>query len=105
METETGIVPYTEHDDGWEDAAADAQNTAIRGQLLKFADWRWTYGQNAVEMPKDQRLLAIGTAHAWVRWWDKKPTRHIFKKPGEPFPERDAVDDKGEPILGDFKVA
>ena len=26
--------------DGWDDAAAEAAERTIRGQLLKFADWR-----------------------------------------------------------------
>jgi hypothetical protein len=59
--------------DGWSDAAAEAAERTIRGQLLKFADRRWTVGKEATAIQDGTKLIALATAAMWVRWEDGKP--------------------------------
>ena len=59
--------------DGWDDAAAEAAERTIRGQLLKFADWRWTVGKEATPIQDGTKLVALATSAMWVRWEDGKP--------------------------------
>ena len=59
--------------DGWDDAAAEAAERTIRGQLLKFADWRWTVGKEATPIQDATKLVALATSAMWVRWEDGKP--------------------------------
>ena len=70
-------------DDGWDDAAAEAGERTIRGQLLKFADWRWTVGKEATQVKDGTRLVALATVAMWVRWEDGKPVEHLVRHPGE----------------------
>lgn len=79
--------------DGWDDAAKDRQKTVIRGAILKFADWRWTYGQEGTVLKDGTRLLATGTAHGWVKWVDGKPDTYRMRVPGEQLPEREELGD------------
>src|SRR5262249_28279145 len=79
--------------DGWNDAAAEASARVIRGQLLKFADWNWTYGKESETLEKGTRLIAIGTAAAWVKWQDGKPTEYRMKVSGKPLPNREELGD------------
>lgn len=92
----TDMTPYAAPNDGWDDAAKDAQSTVIRGAILKFADWRWTYGQEGVVLREGTRLLATGTAHAWVKWVNGKPAVYRIRQPGEQLPERDELGDTNE---------
>lgn len=71
-----------ENDDGWNDAAHDANEQILRGTLLKFADWRWTAGQDGRLIPEGTKMVAIGTAAAWVRWEGGKPVEHRMRAPG-----------------------
>jgi hypothetical protein len=91
-----------EHDDGWGDAAKDADNQVIRGAILKFADWRWTYGQEGTVLKEGTRLLATATRHGWVRWWGGGPDQYRMRRPGEQLPDRDELGDmnKGAWELG-----
>jgi hypothetical protein len=78
-------------DDGWDDAAAEAGERIIRGQLLKFADWRWTIGKEATPVENGTRLVALATAAMWVRWEDGKPVEYRVRQPGQRLPEREAL--------------
>ena len=46
-DSETRIDDRT---DGWDDTAAEAEARLIRGSLLKFADWKWSIGKEAIEV-------------------------------------------------------
>jgi hypothetical protein len=87
------MTPYDAHNDGWEDAAKDAASTVIRGSILKFADWRWTHGQDGMQLDDGTRLLAVGTAAAWVKWQGGKPVEYRLRRPGEDLPEREELGD------------
>jgi hypothetical protein len=78
-------------DDGWDDAAAEASERTIKGQLLKFGDWRWTIGNEATPVADGTRLIALATAAMWVRWEDGKPVEYIVRRPGARLPERDEL--------------
>ena len=94
----TDLVPYNEYEveDGWNDAADEASERILRGTLLKFADWRWTAGQDARPMPEGKRLVAVGTAAAWVRWSGGKPGEHRVRRPGEQMAARKELGDTDE---------
>ena len=77
--------------DGWNDAAAEAGERQIRGQLLKFADWRWTAGKEAAEVATGTRLVALATSAMWVRWEDGKPAEYRMREPGRRLPDRDEL--------------
>ena len=67
--------------DGWDDAAAEAAERTIRGQLLKFADWRWTVGKEATPIQDATKLVALATSAMWVRWEDGKPEEYRMRSP------------------------
>jgi hypothetical protein len=79
--------------DGWGDAATEASNRMIRGQLLTFSDWRWYAGETVVEEKK--QLVALETVAAWVKWKDGKPLwdQMILREPGRRLPDRDEIGD------------
>lgn len=77
--------------DGWNDAAAEANERVLRGTLLKFADWNWTRGREAEPVEKGAQLVATGTAAAWVRWQGGKPVETRLRQPGSKMPEREEL--------------
>jgi hypothetical protein len=83
-------------DNGWDDAAAEAGERLLRGTLLRFADWNWTSGKEAIAVEKGTRLVAVGTAAAWVFWQNGKPARTIVRQPGRPLPDREELGDLDE---------
>lgn len=95
MENETNEIVRFEQptNDGWADAAADAAARVLRGSLLKFSDWRWTTGKEGVEVPKGYQLVAVATAHAWVKWQNSKPVEYRVREAGHPLPERHDLGD------------
>jgi hypothetical protein len=80
-------------DDGWTDAAAEAGRNVLRGTLLKFSDSRWTAGREGVPITEGTRLVAVGTAAAWVRWRAGKPVQYIMRQPRQPLPTREELGD------------
>jgi hypothetical protein len=84
--------------DGWHDAAAEAGERQIRGQLLKFADWHWTVGKEAAPVEDGTQLVALATAAMWVRWEDGKPAEYRMRESGQRLPERDELDDLDESL-------
>jgi hypothetical protein len=88
------IVHDTINDDGWNDAAAEANERVIRGTILKFADWRWTKGEG-IELEAGTQLVALGMARGWIKWVDGKPNYQlsILVLPGKPMPEREELGD------------
>ena len=87
---------YIAAGDGWDDAAEEASERMIRGQLLKFADWRWTAGKEATPIAEGTRLVALATAAMWVFWQAGRPVDHIVRRPGERLPERDKLSHASE---------
>jgi hypothetical protein len=77
--------------DGWNDAAAEANERVLRGALLRFSDWNWMKGGEAVPIEKGTRLVATGTASAWVRWEKGKPIEYRLKPTGKPLPDRETL--------------
>jgi hypothetical protein len=77
--------------DGWDDAAAEAAERTIRGQLLKFADWRWTAGKESAPVEDGTKLVALATAALWQRWEDGKPVENRMREPGRRLPDRDEL--------------
>jgi hypothetical protein len=82
---------YNSDNDGWQDAAQVAADPVIRGSLLKFASGLWTVGQNALNAAT--RLLAVGTAVGWVKWWGGRPVKYRMRQPGESLLERENLGD------------
>jgi hypothetical protein len=98
----TELTTYTA-DDGWDEAAAETSGRAIQGTLLKFNDWKWTPGKEALPLPEGTRLVAVKTAAAFVRWEDKRPVEYIWREKGKPLPDREALsmwDDRSEWEIG-----
>ena len=60
-------------EDGWGDAAAEANERVIKGTLLKFSDWNWSKGKEGTAVENGTTLVALDSAAGWVRWQDGKP--------------------------------
>jgi hypothetical protein len=88
MNTELAIT-----NDGWRDAAAEANARVLRGTLLKFADGGWSRGREGVVVEKGSTLAAIGTAAGWVRWANGKPVEYKMREAGKPLPDREELGD------------
>jgi hypothetical protein len=82
--------------DGWGDAAAELSERMIRGSLLKFSDWKWTLGKEGTAIKDGKRLVALGTAAAWVKWVDGKPAEYKLRQAGQRLPEREELGDTNE---------
>jgi len=80
-------------DDGWDDAAAENAQRVIKGTLLRFNDWRWTKGKEGTEVEEGTTLVALGTAAAWVKWYDGKPVEYLMRQPGKKLPDRGELSD------------
>jgi hypothetical protein len=87
---------YIPAGDGWGDAAAEASERTIRGQLLKFADWRWTVGKEGTVVKEGTRLVALATVAMWVRWENGKPVEQLVRRPGERLIERNKLSHTNE---------
>jgi hypothetical protein len=92
----TDIIATLLTDDGWNDVATEAYQRAVRGVLLKFADWNWTRGKEAEPIEKGTQLVATGTAAAWVKWAGGKPVETRLRQPGTPMPEREDLGDSDQ---------
>lgn len=94
--TQNSLVPIG--DDGFEAAAAEGAERILKGDLLKFSDGHWLVGREAVLIKQDLRLVAMGTAAAWVRWAGGKPDKYVVRQAGAPFPEREELGDNDEAL-------
>ena len=98
----TGVaVPPKRHDDGWHDAAQDADARLSRGVRLKFKDGKF-YDENGSELPDGATAVALGLRHAWVRWADHRPVEIIERKPGVPLPARETLGYSATRSVGDW---
>jgi hypothetical protein len=86
----------TSSNDGWDAAAAEGGERVLRGELLKFSDGHWLVGREALPLKEGLRLVAMGTAAAWVRWAGGKPDRYVVRQPNVPFAEREELGDNDE---------
>jgi hypothetical protein len=89
----TNDLTTTVTNDGWDDAAAEANERVLRGTLLKFADWNWTRGKETEPVKRGTQLIAIGTAAAQVKWKDGKPVETRLREPGKQLPDREELGD------------
>jgi hypothetical protein len=76
------LVLVDASDDGWSDAAAEADARWIQGTLVLFADWQWTQGSEKTLMEKGRKLLAVGVRSVQVRWENGKPVEYRTALPG-----------------------
>ncbi len=90
----TNDLITTSNDDGWNDAATEAAERVIKGTFLKFADWRWTSGKEGNAVADGTRLIALGTAAAWVKWSGGKPAEYRLRQPGHALPVREELGDQ-----------
>jgi hypothetical protein len=63
-------------DDGWANAAAEAESRLIQGDLVLFTDWQWTRGSEKASIEKGTKYIAVGIRSAWVRWENGKPVEY-----------------------------
>src|SRR5262245_32489419 len=76
-------------DDGFAQAAAEANRNLLKGEILKFLDGVWSVGGQTV--PRDAKYVVTHVLAAWVRWEDKKPAQYEFARPSGMLPHRDAL--------------
>jgi hypothetical protein len=77
--------------DGWDDAARDAADRLLKGQLIKFADWRWTIGKEKLAVEASRRFMALATTALWQRWEDGEVVERIQRQPNRRLPEREEL--------------
>jgi len=82
--------------DGWDDTAAEAEARLIRGSLLRFADWRWLIGKEAVEVKEGRQLVAVATNVAWVKWRRGQKPEYRLREPGGRLQDRDELGDNDQ---------
>jgi hypothetical protein len=87
------LAKYEAIDDGWNDAAEEANARILRGALLKHLDGRWVQGREGEPVEDGFRLIALSCALGWVRWEGGKPVEYRMREPGKPFPEREDLGD------------
>ena len=68
--------------DGWDDTAAEAETRLIRGSLLRFADWKWSIGKEAIEVKEGRQLVTVATTAAWVKWREGKRVDYRLRESG-----------------------
>jgi hypothetical protein len=83
-------------DDGFADAASDAQERVIRGQLLKFADGRWKVGNEGIPVDDGMQLIVLSVAQAWVRLRKGEKPQYVWRQPGGKLPSRETLSDRDE---------
>jgi len=79
--------------DGWDDTAAEAETRLIRGSLLRFADWKWSIGKEAIEVKEGRQLVTVATTAAWVKWREGKRVDYRLRESGGRLPDRDELGD------------
>jgi len=87
----TNDLTTTIINDGWDDAAAEANERVLRGTLLRFHDWNWTRGKEAEPVEKGTKLVALGAAAGWVRWAAGAPAEYRMRQNGKPLPDREEL--------------
>jgi hypothetical protein len=96
MQNALATTSLTPANDGFSDAAVDANAKVLRGTLVTFSDGHWHRGKEKAEIANGTRLAAVGTAHYWQKWFNKEPGEIIMREPGKPLPDRDDLGDLDE---------
>jgi hypothetical protein len=76
------LVPVDVTDDGWANAAAEAESRWIQGDLVLFADWQWTRGSEKKPIENGSKYVAVSIRSVWVRWENGKPVGYRTADPG-----------------------
>jgi hypothetical protein len=79
--------------DGFSDGVGDDADRVIQGSILRCVDGHWTDTDGSA-VPPETKLLVLTTAMALQLWKDKLPVKTIIKKPGEPLPDLEELNDK-----------
>lgn len=88
------LMPVDTGDDGWADAAAEAESRWIQGDLALFADWQWTRGQEKTPIEKGSKYIAVSIRSVWVRWKMGKPIEYRTADPSRHLlPSRESLGD------------
>jgi hypothetical protein len=66
-------------------------NQLIVGEKARFDKGRWLY--NDLPMPPDRKYLGLTTTRKNVRFHEEGPPEVVAKKPGEPLPDVDALNE------------
>jgi hypothetical protein len=82
--------------DGWIDEAASAVDRLIRGQLLRYIDWRYLVGKERTPLPLGTKLAAMAEIAFWQRWEGQKPAEIIVRQPGGVLPYREDLSRRDE---------
>jgi hypothetical protein len=83
-------TPTQPADDGWRNAASDADTRLSRGVRLKFKDGKF-FDENGSELPDGTVAVALGLRQAWIRWAGHRPVEVVERKPGVPLPARETL--------------
>jgi hypothetical protein len=91
----TAVQTYEAHlpvDDGWAGAADEEAEHLIKGSILRFHDWRFLAGKQAVVIPPGTKLVALGTVALWQRWQGGKVVEVVVRMPGKLLPPREDLE-------------
>jgi hypothetical protein len=84
-------LTIAKQDDGFSDAAADANSKLLRGTMLTFSDGRFYRGKEKIDIKEGTRYAAVGTTHYWQHWENNKPGEAVVRQPGKPLPDRETL--------------
>ena len=79
-------------DDGFGDSDG-AADRLIQGSILANVDGVWSC-KDGTPIPEKMHLVALSTTEASQRWEDDRPAEIIRKRPGEPLPDVDQMNDQ-----------
>src|SRR5262245_30394023 len=90
--TDTTLMPTA--DDGFAQAAAEADRRVIEGEIVKFTDGAWSIGKQPI--PAETQFIPVRMRMAWVKWINKKPVEYVWPKPNGFLPARESLDEPEE---------
>jgi hypothetical protein len=73
-------------DGGWNDVVREGGDRLIKGDILKYRDWRWWVG--SVVVPDGTRLATLAVIAYWQRWDNQKSVEIKVREPGGVLPDR-----------------
>jgi hypothetical protein len=78
------------------DEAASAVDRLIRGQMLKYIDWRYLAGRERTPLALGTRLAALAETAFWQRWEGQESKEIIPRPPGGVLPYREDLSHRDE---------
>jgi hypothetical protein len=81
-------------DDGFAQAAAEADRRVIEGEILKFVDGVWTVSKQPV--PAGTQFIPVRLQMAWVKWRGQKPVDYVWPQINGYLPARETLGDDDE---------